>query len=160
MFSVPSNFLKKKKTTKMQALEEAVAREKISVVKIEFTRSKQRTWKKEQRPCSVSNPGKHNLLYRSGRLQYFIYVCMFVCLFAKIIIVALHNAHIFRHKFILISINITHYCYCYMCAAGCMFLVLRMFMCVGDVQTCSIFEEEANEEKNSQSSSSSSKGCF
>lgn len=48
-----------------------------------------------------------------------------------IIIVALHNGHIFRHKFILISINITHYCHRCVCAM-CGWLVLlmsRLFLC-------------------------------
>lgn len=91
---------------------------------------------------SVSSPGKHNLLCRLGRLKYFIYAC--VC--ARTVrtphddyyyCTALHNAHIFRHRFILISINITHYFYCYVCCWLYSLCVTVVFVLV----TCSVFAE-------------------
>lgn len=66
-----------------------------------------------------------------------------------IIIVALHNAHIFRHKFILISINITHYCYCCVCdVCWFVFLVSRLFLSV----TCKRVASWGRTEKNNNRS--------
>lgn len=98
------------------------------------TKTQKKNWREKQQPqieeiehkARVTN--NRNLLCRLGRLEYFI--CAFRWWLLLWLCTPHNNSHTFLHKLILISINISHYCYCFGCL---LFSLCYGCFCLGDV---------------------------